>query len=340
MKYILTLAAAASAALLLINSGAVSHAVQSAAAMCLEVIIPSLFAFTVLSVYLQSSGLYRMVLRPLIKPLSRLLRLDEELCAVFILGNIGGYPVGARLLSGLCQQNRLSPKNAGRLLCCCYGSGPSFIISVVGNRVFGSTATGAVLFGACFLSSLIIAAVVCRRGERIHLKAKEAACDLSAQCFISSVMSGARVMFTVCAMIVVFSAAMAMVGISTDGGNPAAALLEISRIGALNPNGIAALPICAALLSFGGVCVILQITAIGSGKLPLKAFLLSRLPAAAISAALSLFGMLLPPQEITVSAQKVFRIQTFSVNMGMSLCVLIMCAMLLATEKIKAKSPH
>lgn len=339
MKYILTLAAAASAALLLINSGAVSHAVQNTAAMCLEVIIPSLFAFTVLSVYLQSSGLYRMVLKPLTKPLSRLLRLDEELCAVFILGNIGGYPVGARLLSELCRQNRLSSKDAGRLLCCCYGSGPSFIISVVGNRVFGSAAMGAVLFGACFLSSLIIASAVCHRGERIQLKAKKSAFDLSAQCFINSVMSAARVMFTVCAMIVAFSAAMAMVGISASMGS-AAALLEISKIGAVSPSGTFALPICAALLSFGGVCVILQVIAIWAGKLPLKSFLLSRLPAAAISAALSLLGLLLPPQEITVSAQKVFQIQTFSVNMGMSLCVLIMCAMLLAMDKTKTKSPR
>lgn len=339
MKYILTLAAAASAALLLINSGAVSHAVQNAAAMCLEVIIPSLFAFTVLSVYLQSSGLYRMVLKPLTKPLSRLLRLDEELCAVFILGNIGGYPVGARLLSELCRQNRLSSKDAGRLLCCCYGSGPSFIISVVGNRVFGSAAMGAVLFGACFLSSLIIASAVCHRGERIQLKAKKSAFDLSAQCFINSVMSAARVMFTVCAMIVAFSAAMAMVGISASMGS-AAALLEISKISAVSSSGAFALPICAALLSFGGVCVILQVIAIWAGKLPLKSFLLSRLPAAAISAALSLLGLLLPPQEITVSAQKVFQIQTFSVNMGMSLCVLIMCAMLLAMDKTKTKSPR
>lgn len=336
MKYILTLAAAVSAALLLINSSAVSHAAQNAVAMCLEVIIPSLFAFTVLSVYLQNSGLYRTVLKPLAKPLSKLLRLDEELCAVFILGNIGGYPVGARLLSELCRQNQLSPKDAGRLLCCCYGSGPSFIISVVGNRVFGSAAAGAILFGACFLSSLIIAAAVCRSGERIQLKAQETAYDLSAQCFINSVMSGARVMFTVCAMIVLFSAAMAMVGIPTDVGSAAAALLEISKISAVSPSGAFALPICAALLSFGGVCVILQVIAIGAGKLPLKAFMLSRLPAAAISAALSLFGLLLPPQEITVSAQKVFEIQTFSVNMGMSLCVLIMCAMLLAMDKRKA----
>lgn len=336
MKYIISAAVVLAAALLLINASAVSEAVRGAVTMCLEVMIPSLFAFTVLSVYLQSSGLAETALKPLAKPLSGLLRLPEELCAVFILGNIGGYPVGARLLRSLVEQGRLSRSDAGRLLCCCYGSGPSFVISVVGMRVFGSAAAGVVLFCACFLSSLVIAVAVCRSGERIDLKPREARCDLSAECFIGSVMSAARVMLTVCAMITVFAAAMATVGIedSSDGG-AISALLEISRVGSLLPVGAYIMSLCGALLSFGGVCVVLQVVAIGSGRLPLKCFLLSRIPAAALSAAFSLAGLLLPPPDVTVSTQNAVSAQAFSVNMGMSLCVLIMCAMLLATDKKK-----
>ena len=163
MKYIISVATVLAAALLLINSAAVSEAVGSAVAMCLDVMIPSLFAFTVLSVYLQNSGLAETALKPLTKPLSKLLRLPEELCAVFILGNIGGYPVGVKLLKTLAEQGRLSQSTAGRLLCCCYGSGPSFVISVVGMRVFNSVAAGLVLFCACFMSSLIISAVFVSR---------------------------------------------------------------------------------------------------------------------------------------------------------------------------------
>lgn len=335
MKYIISAAAVIAAALLLINAAAVSEAVQEAVAMCLDVMIPSLFAFTVLSVYLQSSGLSEAVLKPLTKPLSKLLRLDEELCAVLILGNIGGYPVGARLLRSLAEQGRLSRNDAGRLLCCCYGSGPSFVISAVGIRAFGSAAAGAVLFGACFLSSLVIAVVVCRSGERIMLKSREARYDLSAQCFIDAVMSAARVMLTVCAMITVFASAMAAVGVGMEGSAVLSALLEISRLGGLSPSGAYAMPLCAALLSFGGVCVVLQVVAISSGQLPLKGFLLSRIPAAALSAAFSLVGLLLPPSDVTVSTQNTVSAQAFSVNMGMSLCVLIMCGMLLATDKKK-----
>lgn len=335
MKYIISVSAVLAAALLLINSAAVSEAVRNAVVMCLDVMIPSLFAFTVLSVYLQSSGLAETALKPLTKPLSKLLRLPEELCAVFILGNIGGYPVGARLLRSLTEQGRLSQSDAGRLLCCCYGSGPSFVISIVGMRVFGSVAAGAVLFCACFLSSLIIAVAVCRSGERIVLKPRETRCDLSAKCFIGSVMSAAKVMLTVCAMITVFAAAMTIVGIGGSDRGVLSALLEISRVGSFSPEGAFAMPLCAALLSFGGVCVVLQVVAIGSGQLPLKWFLLSRIPVAALSAVFSLLGVLLPPSDVTVSVQNVVNAQVFSVNMGMSLCVLIMCAMLLATDKKK-----
>ncbi len=335
MKYILSAVAVLSAAMLLIHSAAVTEAVGAAVAMCLDVIIPSLFAFTVLSVYLQSSGLCNIALKPLTKPLSKLLRLPEELCAVFVLGNIGGYPVGARLLRSLTEQGRLSEHDAGRLLCCCYGSGPSFVISVVGLRVFGSATAGVVLFAACFLSSLVTALIVCRTGKRIMLKPREARYDLSAECFIGSVMAAARVMLTVCAMITVFAAAMAIVGAGSDG-TALTALLEISRLGGLSPSGAFAMPVCGALLSFGGICVVLQIVAIGSGKLPLKGFLLSRIPAAVLSAVFSLFGLLLPPADIAVSASNVIDAQLFSVNMGMSLCVLIMCGMLLGTDKMKS----
>lgn len=335
MKYIISVAAVLAAAVLLINSAAVTEAVRGAVTMCLDVMIPSLFAFTVLSLYLQNSGLADIALKPLTKPLSKLLRLPGELCTVFILGNIGGYPVGARLLRTLAEQGRLSEQDAGRMLCCCYGAGPSFVISVVGVRAFGSATIGALLFGACFLSSLIVAVVVCRRGERITLKPRGARYDLSAQCFIGSVMAAAKVMLTVCAMITVFAAGLAMVGAENAGGT-LSALLEISRLGGIVPTGALAMPVCGALISFGGACVVLQVVAIGSGRLRMKGFLLSRIPAAALSAAFSALGTLLPPEYIAVSAPNVISAQVFSVNMGMSLCVLIMCGMLLATDKNKS----
>ena len=166
MKYFLSCIAAAAAILLIIDPQAVSEAVKASAASCLEVVVPSLFAFAILAVYLQKSGLYRVALKPLTFPLSKLLRLDEELCAVFVLSNIGGYPVGVKLLSELTEQGRLSERDAGRMMCCCFGSGLGFVVGIAGLKIFGSAAAGLILFAACFAASLLIAAFV--RARRDH----------------------------------------------------------------------------------------------------------------------------------------------------------------------------
>lgn len=354
MKYLLSAATLCAAAGILLNPAAIAGAVRNSVSACLDVVIPSLFAFTVLAVYLQQSGLYRIALRPLTLPLSKLLAVPEELSAVFLLSNIGGYPVGARLLRELVRSGRLSRRDSGRMLCCCYGSGPSFVIGTAGMVVFGSAATGWILYGACFLSSLIIAVAICRTGERIALRCEEErpCFDLSADCFVRSADSGARVMYTVCIMATLFSAITSLLdatGISgltallpglaeagVNSGNILPALLEVTRIRELHASA-AAVPICAAILSFGGVCVLMQITAVTAGDIPIRPLVLSRIPAAAISAALSAPAMcLIPDSAVHVSSPNTAQISVFSVNSGMSVCVLIMAGILIYSVEKEA----
>lgn len=335
MKYVLALAAGLAAVILIIEPKAVSDTVGAAAVSCLEVVVPSLFAFTVLAIYLQKSGLYRTVLKPLTFPLSKLLRMDEELCAVFLLANIGGYPIGARLLSELVRQNRLSKENAARALCFCFGSGPGFMLGIVGMRVFGSAGAGLALFGICFGVSLLIAGFVRMRGE-IPLEKAENGLRLGAETFITSVTDGARTMFTVCAMIVGFSviaAILKLVGVYTlfaevfGSSEILPALLEITRLGDMTATS-SALPTCAALLAFGGACVIMQVAALARG-IPLKGFLISRGAAAVLSALLAIpLSGLFPPADVeTIAAETV--VTAFSKNAALSVCVLIMGVLLL-----------
>lgn len=338
MKYFLAFAAGLAAVVLIIEPKAVSDAVGAAAASCLEVVVPSLFAFTVLAIYLQKSGLYRTVLKPLTFPLSKLLRTDEELCAVFLLANIGGYPVGARLLSELVRQGRLSRENAGRMLCFCFGSGPGFMLGIVGMRVFGSAGAGIALFGVCFGVSLLIAGFVRSRGE-IPLERAENGCRLDAETFIGSVSDGARTMFTVCAMIVGFSVITSIlkaVGIHDcfkeifGSAEILPALLEITRLGEMTATA-SALPTCAALLAFGGACVIMQTAAIARG-IPLKKYLISRGAAAVLSALFAMpFAGMFPPADVETIAAGTAA-EAFSKNGALSVCVLAMSVLLLVAR--------
>lgn len=336
MKYLLSVAAGLAAVLLLIDPQAVSRAVGAAAESCLEVIVPSLFAFSVLAVYLQQSGLYRTALKPLTFPLSKLLRMDEELCAVYVLSNIGGYPVGAKLLSELVRQGRLSPRDAGRMMCFCFGSGPGFMVGIVGINVFGNAGAGLVLFAAAIASSLLTAAFVRSRGE-ITLQKADSGVRLTGDIFIGSVSGAARVMFTVCAMITGFAAVSALLeklGVfalfeSVFGSAEIfPALLEVTRIKDFSAAAFA-LPNCAALLGFGGMCVLMQTAAI-AGNVPLRGFLISRVPAAFLGALFTMpFARYFPPRDVQVLASDTVA-APFTKNAALSLCVLAMCGILLA----------
>ncbi len=335
--YIASAAALAVGAGLLVFPRAVSAAVGESISDCLETVIPSLFSFTALALWLQKSGIYRVALRFLTLPLSKLLRMDEELCAVFVLANIGGFPTGMKLLSELVGSGRLTRHDAGRMLCCCFGSGPSFIIGIVGLRVFDSVGAGFILFAACFASSLLMAAFVRMRGE-ISLKSAEdpSGYDLSSECFIESVIGSARVMFTVCVMIVGFAAltallrevgALGLISRIFPSESVLAAALEITRIKGMAPSN-AALPLCAALLSFGGVCVHLQLAALGR-EIPMRDFMFSRVPAVAMSAAFAFpFSRRFTAANVPVLALQE-GVKVFTENGILSLCVLLMCVILL-----------
>lgn len=350
-KILAAIFAAGAAAFLLISPKSASQAASQAIFACLEVIVPSLFAFSAVAIFLQKSGLYRVIFKPITWILSKILRMDEELCGVFLLANIGGYPVGVSLLSALVSENRLSERDAARLLCCCFGSGPSFIIGIVGAGVFGSSAAGAVIFAACFLASVLIAAAVRTRGE-FSLKPAPKQLSLSSGTFVSSVTAAAKAMFSVCVMVVIFSVIaaglreigvnalferlFALLGVGENSERLFPALLEITRIRELVPTRSAA-AICAALLSFGGVCVFLQVTAL-AGKIPLKRFLLSRIFAAALSGGIAaLLALALPPSEVEAFAQSTGAV-VFTKNAVLSLSALVMSGILLTESDFRSSS--
>ena len=348
-RFLAGAAAAFFAVFLLASPKAASGAVSEAISACLEIIVPSLFAFSAVSVYLQKSGLYRILLKPLTFLLSKILRFDEEICGIFLLANIGGYPVGITLISALVKDSRITEKDAGRLLCCCFGSGPSFIIGIVGVRVFGSAAFGAAIYAACFLSSIIVALVVRAHGE-ITLKPASKDLSLTSQTFVDSVNAAAKAMFSVCVMVAVFSviaAALREIGLNAlaeklfahinFGENSAKilpAILDVTRIKDILPTQTAA-PLAAALLTFGGLCVFLQISAL-SKNIPLTRFLLARLPAAALAAPLAaLFSLPLAVPAPTLAALT----PALPSNPTLSLCTLAMCAILLGQELFSRNSP-
>ena len=79
-------------------------------------------------------------------------------CGAFAvaLGITSGYPVGAKISNELYESGECTKTEAERLLAFTNTSGPLFIISAVGNGMFGNQQIGILLLITHFLASLVI----------------------------------------------------------------------------------------------------------------------------------------------------------------------------------------
>lgn len=290
--------------LAVIYSKETASAVRVASERCLTVIIPSLYIFTALSGLLIKSGIYKAIGRPFSFFSRHILRMKDEHFGIFLISSFAGYPIGAKLISEMYDSGKIKKAEAERLLCVCYSSGPPFLIGTVGMSLFGpqnALKAGLAMFLAIFLCSLAAAFVLLRKEPAPPVSAEKLHIKLSADDLVSSVINGGKSMFVICAVIIFFAAfaeILSQTGIirilsdslsSVTGIFPekSAVLIrsvfEISNISELDVSSAALYPAAASLMSFGGICVLLQIKAMVGKRFSLKPFLTARIFCAALS---------------------------------------------------------
>ena len=146
---------AAVAALIIFPKESIAAA-QNGLTLCINVIIPSLFPFFVLSTLIVQLGIARYfgrILEPVMRPL---FNVGGACSTAFVLGFIGGYPVGAKTVIALYENGSCTKAEAERLLSFCNNSGPAFIFGVVGAGVFSSSTVGLLLYLTHSLASICV----------------------------------------------------------------------------------------------------------------------------------------------------------------------------------------
>lgn len=276
-------------AALLRHNALVGQAVGEALALCARSVIPALLPFFITVSLAIGCGLFDLLRRMGLPPEA----------AVFVVGAIGGYPVGARTAGELFRQGGISRRRAQRLLTCCNNAGPSFILSIVGTGVFGDKRMGLVLYIIHLLAALAAGWLMGRigakkapvNGEKCTGKGEKTTQKSTSfsVLLVESVRSGAASMVSICGFVVYFWVLAALLRQLFPALSPAlGGLLELT-------GGITALPptargfcAAAALLGWGGVSVHCQTAAVleGSGLAP-GGYLPAKAVQAVISAAMA-----------------------------------------------------
>lgn len=273
-------------------------AVKTAAANCLNIIVPSLFAMTVISDMLVKSGLYAKCGRLSELIAKYIFRIPPHMMNVFIISSVCGYPIGASLISAAEKEGSIGKEEAERLLCMCFGAGPAFIYGAVADGVFGSAAAGHLIFISAILSNVLIGLFFAAGKKIPDCAGIDIPVKFSPQLFCESVAEGGRKILKMCGMIIFVSAVLS---IPETLGVTAALSYALGKFFSCDPYYISAflrsaaditniafmknadaelLPFAAALISFGGISVFMQIRSLCGNRLKTGKLIVARIYAA------------------------------------------------------------
>ena len=263
--------------------------ILNAGERCITVILPSLYLFSVLASFCVKSGFLELCAKPF--------RKDADLWLIVFFSQIGGYPVGAQLLHSMYQEGKISEIQEQKLLCACVGCGFGFLFATVG----GNVRTALLLWLILSIPNFLLAGIFIRSEVSRNQKTEFPERKPFSVLLTESVETGASAMLKICGMILAFGAFMGMLE-GLTGGIPAVirSILEISSLSDYMRNG-GALPIAVSLLSFGGICVHVQIASVSENHIRWGIFWICRLLVSVSSGLLCAFSMkFLFPESVPV----------------------------------------
>ena len=284
------------------DTAAAAEAVYGSVLRCINVVIPSLFAMMIVSALIVRSGALTVIPKCCGRISRFIFGMEGNIFPIFTFGMFAGYPVGVKMLCEEYSAGRLSKKRAELLSGLCFGAGPAFTFGCISHQLYSSDKAGTAILishiSANFILALFMSFFLRKDAEESFKRQKF---SLSSEMLTSSVIQSGRAMGDICIMIMAFSVvnavlirigAAAAVGellaklTSLDrrsGEALVAAFLDITNVSALPCGDWLLLPYISALVSFGGICVIFQLSAVSAGRISLRPLIIMRIAAAFIS---------------------------------------------------------
>lgn len=309
-KAILTAVVVTIAVAVLLFSTEIRQGVVRGLSLSAQSVIPSLFIFTAMSLFIIKSGLGQILGR-LICPVTRpLLDLSADQSAVFLISMVAGYPVGAKLLNSLYLDGKISRGKALKMLSFSINAGPAFIIVTVGEGFFNSRSDGVRLLICHLLATLILAIAIRFLPDRLFSqdsKTKKQTLSKNQESalsdiFVLSVLEAGKTMLNVTIFVVFFAGLTGgFSSLEFANNNRLTALFEVTT--GLSNSTRSQLPFAAFLLGFGGISVIFQVISSAENLRPkLTILLLFRLLHGGLSLVIAMiFEVVLPRDLMTGS---------------------------------------
>lgn len=298
-------------------------------------LIPSLFPFMVLSSYISGSSIAQIISKFFEKPFRYMFKTSGYGVIPFILGSLGGYPVGAKTVSEFYENEKISRNDANRLLYWCINPSPAFLITAVGTFMLGNTKSGFLLYFSCLLSSLTIG-FFCRFLSSNEMRPIEnQKQNFKESIFVKSVSKGSEGMLAICGWVLTFCVLSSLCDALKLPYSVSYIIKSVGEVTTGCKNAVSSglsLPVIAGISGFGGFAVICQCASYSSAcKTPMKYLVCSRLINSALSAIYCSALLKFFPQCENVSVVIGTSTATFTLyhSIGAAIILIFMCALLI-----------
>lgn len=278
-------------------------------------VVPSLLPFFIATELLSTTNIIQIVGKLLNKVMRPVFNVPGEGAYAFLIGFISGYPVGAKIVTKLREDGICSKSEGERMLVLSNNSGPLFIIGTVGISLFASSETGFLLLATHILACItvgIILGLVSRfkyndtnNSSHSILVTKQNNCNFYnlGEILGNSIKNAIFTVTTIGGFVVLFSVIISIleeshiIDIICNLINPIFKVLDLNvslskalitgiieltngvKIAILiNSKKISSqIILCAFLLGFGGISVLLQVLSITSkSDLSIKPYILGK----------------------------------------------------------------
>ncbi len=245
--------------ILIIDSRTALRGAAEGVDLCIRTVVPSLLPFFILSSIL-TNGFNGKELR-LLSPLGRICGIPPGHEPLLMLGLLGGYPIGAKGVYHAWSSGTLNKRAAVRMLGFCSNAGPSFIFGMAAS-MFNSKMTGWILWLIQICSAILTGICLPRKQvdhQRITITRETARNDV--------ITASMKSLCSVCGWVILMRVVISFlqhwflwllpktVAVAVSG------LLELAN-GCCDlyniPSEAVRFILCSGMLSFGGVCVLLQ----------------------------------------------------------------------------------
>lgn len=146
------------------------ESVKNSTTLFINSVFPSLFPFFLFTELILNSNTIDVLVQYFGNIISKIFKINKNSSPAIIIGFLCGYPMGAKVVSELYEQNKISSNDAKRLLLFVNNCNPIFIISTIGISIFENLKIGIILFISHFLSSVIIGIISVKFNNILNTK--------------------------------------------------------------------------------------------------------------------------------------------------------------------------